>query len=55
MKNNLYCDIKENKNTMVAKRVNIVSIKMVKEGSILYKERKISSPSDAANIAIENN
>lgn len=67
MKNNLYCDIKankrqtvlesvhnyseENKNTMAAKRVNIVSIKMVKEGSILYKERKVTSPSDAANIA----
>lgn len=36
---------------MAAKRVNIVSIKMVIEGSILYKERKITSPSDAANIA----
>jgi hypothetical protein len=30
-----------------AKRVDIVSIKMVKESSILYKNRKISSPNDA--------
>lgn len=33
-----------------AKRVDIVSIKMVKEGSVLYKDRKISSPSDAAKL-----
>lgn len=39
------------KNNKPAKRVNIVSIKMIKESSILYKERKISSPSDAAKIA----
>jgi DNA repair protein RadC len=40
-----------NRNTQPAKRINIVSIKMIKEGSILYKERKISSPSDAAKIS----
>ncbi|WP_373484470.1 RadC family protein [Acetobacterium sp.] len=33
-----------------AKRVNIVSLKMVKEGSILYDVRKLSSPSDAAGL-----
>ena len=31
----------------VAKRINIVSIKLVKETSILYQTRKISSPYDA--------
>ena len=31
----------------VAKRINIVSIKMVKESSFLYQTRKISSPNDA--------
>ena len=33
-----------------AKRINIVSIKMVKEGSILYDVRQISTPSDAAGL-----
>lgn len=33
-----------------AKRVDIVSIKVVKESSILYKDRKISNPSDAAKL-----
>lgn len=33
-----------------AKRINIVSLKMVKEGSILYHVRKLSSPSDAAGL-----
>ena len=31
----------------VAKRINIVSIKMVKESSFLYQTRTISSPNDA--------
>lgn len=30
-----------------AKRVNIVSVKLVRECSMLYKNRKISSPEDA--------
>ncbi|MDD9265143.1 JAB domain-containing protein [Bacillus toyonensis] len=30
-----------------AKRVNIVRLKMIKEGSLLYKERRIKSPEDA--------
>ncbi|MFT5874690.1 MAG: DNA repair protein RadC [Clostridium sp.] len=33
-----------------AKRVDIVSIKMVREGSILYDIRKISSPADAVEL-----
>lgn len=36
-----------NKDNTPAKRVNIVSIKMVREGSILYNIRKINSPLDA--------
>ncbi|EEH99447.1 DNA repair protein RadC [Clostridium sp. 7_2_43FAA] len=33
-----------------AKRVDIVSLKVVKESSLLYGRRKISSPSDAVEI-----
>ncbi|KGA97233.1 DNA repair protein RadC [Alkalihalobacillus alcalophilus ATCC 27647 = CGMCC 1.3604] len=33
-----------------AKRVNIVSLRMVRESSLLYKERKITSPDDAYNL-----
>ena len=33
-----------------SKRVNIVSLKMVRETSILYKERKVKSPEDAYNL-----
>lgn len=33
-----------------AKRVNIVSLKRVKESSILYKKRQIKSPEDASNL-----
>ncbi|APC42535.1 DNA repair protein RadC [Clostridium estertheticum] len=42
--------VAENNNTP-AKRVSIVSIKMVKEGSILYAGRKITTSSQAAEIA----
>lgn len=31
-----------------AKRVNIIRLKVVKEGSILYKERRIKTPKDAS-------
>ena len=31
------------------KRINIVSIKMVKEGSIFYDVRQISTPSEAVH------
>ncbi|MBU3137486.1 JAB domain-containing protein [Clostridium gasigenes] len=33
-----------------AKRVNIVSLKMVKESSVMYEGRKISQPRDAVEI-----
>jgi DNA repair protein RadC len=33
-----------------SKRVSIVSLKMVREGSILYEVRKISSPKDALEL-----
>lgn len=33
-----------------AKRINIVSIKLVKESSLLYKERNIRSPEDAYKL-----
>ena len=37
----------------IAKRINIVSIKLVKESSILYQTRKISSPYDAYEMIKE--
>ena len=44
--------IAENNDTNTpAKRVNIVSLRMVKEASILYSGRKISTPYDAVEIA----
>lgn len=43
-------NICENDNRTPAKRVNIVSIKMVRESTTLYGKRKIGSPSDAAEI-----
>lgn len=36
-----------------SKRVNIVSIKLVKDSSILYKERKIRSPKDSFELLHE--
>lgn len=38
---------------IAAKRVNIVSIKMIKESSILYKNRQINSPTDAIDLLQE--
>jgi len=35
---------------MQSKRVDVVSIRMVKEASFLYPNRKISSPEDAKNL-----
>lgn len=34
----------------VAKRVNIVSVKLVRESSILYERRSIRSPQDAYEL-----
>ncbi|RQN12304.1 DNA repair protein RadC [Clostridium butyricum] len=39
-----------NRKNEPAKRVNIVSIKMVREGSVLYNVRKICSPADAVEL-----
>ena len=39
--------------TNVAKRINIVSVKMVKESSFLYQTRTISSPKDAYEMIKE--
>lgn len=39
------------KRNIPAKRVNLVSIKMVRERSVLYEGRKISSPEDAIRLA----
>jgi DNA repair protein RadC len=33
-----------------AKRVNIVSLKLVRESSMLYKERQVKSPEDAYRL-----
>lgn len=33
-----------------AKRINIVSLKLVKESSILYKERSVKSPEDGYRL-----
>jgi len=35
---------------MVKKRVNVVSIKLVKESSFLYEPRKITSPNDGVEL-----
>ena len=35
---------------MQSKRVDVVSIRMVKESSFLYPNRKVSSPDDAKNL-----
>lgn len=39
------------KRKVPAKRVNLVSIKMVRERSVLYEGRKISTPDDAIRLA----
>lgn len=39
------------KNKIHAKRVDIVSLKLVKERSVLYETRKISNPYDAYRLA----
>lgn len=41
---------KKNGRNTSTKRITIVSIKMVREGSMLYDVRKISSPEDAVNL-----
>ncbi|AKS39740.1 DNA repair protein RadC [Anoxybacillus gonensis] len=40
----------ENKQQQSAKRVNIISLKVVREKSFLYPKRRITSPKDAYNL-----
>ena len=42
--------LKEERNHVPAKRVDIVSLRMVKETSLLYKERSIRSPQDGYKL-----
>ena len=37
-------------NTKPAKRVNIVSVKLIRESSVLYKNRTVNSPQEAADL-----
>lgn len=37
-------------NNKPAKRVDIVTVKLVREASVLYKDRTINSPADSANL-----
>lgn len=41
----------EGKKKIPAKRVDIISLKVVKEGSVLYETRKISNPHDGYRLA----
>jgi len=57
MSKNIYCVGRtngdpeiNNEKTIPSKRVDIVSIKMIKEASFLYVGRKISSPGDAYTL-----
>jgi len=42
--------MESNKKRVPAKRVDIVSLRLVKETSLLYKDRAIRSPEDAYNL-----
>lgn len=42
--------VKNTSNSQIAKRVDIVSLKLVKESSLLYKKRTISSPEDGRKL-----
>ncbi|WP_255485294.1 JAB domain-containing protein [Sporosarcina sp. BP05] len=42
--------VKEEKKRVPAKRVNIVSLKMIRDSSILYQNRQIRSPQDSYDI-----
>ena len=48
--NNTIMAVCENKKTEPAKRINIVSIRMIRESSILYSSRKIGTPKEAAEL-----
>jgi len=42
--------VRESEKKVPAKRVDIVSLRMVKESSLLYKERNIRSPQDGYKL-----
>lgn len=42
--------VKEEEKRVPAKRVDIVSLRLVKESSLLYKDRAIRSPEDGYNL-----
>ncbi|RUL54155.1 JAB domain-containing protein [Lysinibacillus antri] len=42
--------MEENQKNVPAKRVDIVSVRLVKEASLLYKNRSIRSPQDGYNL-----
>jgi len=42
--------VKEEQNHVPAKRVDIVSLRMVKESSLLYKDRNVRSPQDGYKL-----
>lgn len=43
-------ETKKNNTKASAKRFNVVSVKLVKESSLLYKERSVKSPRDSYNL-----
>jgi len=45
-----FLEVKEEEKRVPAKRVDIVSLRMVKETSLLYKDRAIRSPEDGYNL-----
>ena len=44
----------EQKKRMPAKRVNIVSLKVIKESSVMYKGRRIRSPRDSYELMVDD-
>lgn len=48
-----FVDVVKEEKQEPAKRVNIVSVKLVKEKSMLYKNRRVRSPQDAHEIIHE--
>lgn len=42
--------MKQEENKIASKRVNLVTVKLIKEDSILYEPRRVSSPKDAFKL-----
>lgn len=45
--------MKQEENKRASKRVNLVTVKLIKEGSILYEPRRVSSPKNAFDLGKE--